>query len=191
MQLTDPMRRSIVAKLDGLLDLEEAEAMIADIPRDWPPDIVTAQILDLRLGETEARFRTEIADVRTEIAGVRTEIAGVRTEIADVRTEIATLAGRVDTRFAEVEGRIDTRFAEAEGRADARFAEAEGRADARFAEAEGRIDTRFAEADARFATLEARIEAVPDAVIRQLLFWLIPVILTAIGVSVALARMVG
>ena len=159
MQLTDPMRRSIVAKLDGLLDLEEAEAMIADIPRDWPPDIVTAQILDLRLGETEARFRTEIADVRTEIA---------------------TLAGRVDTRFAEVEGRIDTRFAEAEGRADARFAEAEGR-----------IDTRFAEADARFATLEARIEAVPDAVIRQLLFWLIPVILTAIGVSVALARMVG
>ena len=173
MQLTDPMRRSIVAKLNGLLDLEEAEAMIADIPRDWPPDIVTAQILDLRLGETEARFRTEIADVRTEIAGVRTEIA-------DVRTEIATLAGRVDTRFAEVEGRIDTRFAEAEGRADARFAEAEGR-----------IDTRFAEADARFATLEARIEAVPDAVIRQLLFWLIPVILTAIGVSVALARMVG
>lgn len=86
MQLTDPMRRSIVAKLDGLLDLEEAEAMIADIPRDWPVDVVTTQVLGLRLGETEA---------------------------------------------------------------------------------------------------------LPDAVIRQLLFWLIPVILTAIGVSVALARMVG
>jgi hypothetical protein len=113
MQLTDPMRRSIVAKLDGLLDLEEAEAMIADIPRDWPVD--------------------------------------VRKEIADVRTEIATFAGRVDTRFAEAEGRAETRF----------------------------------------AVLEARIEALPDAVIRQLLFWLIPVILTAIGVSVALARMVG
>ncbi len=86
MQLTDPMRRSIVAKLDGLLDLEEAEAMLADIPRDWPVDVVTTQVLGLRLGETEA---------------------------------------------------------------------------------------------------------LPDAVIRQLLFWLIPVILTAIGVSVALARMVG
>jgi hypothetical protein len=137
MQLTDPMRRSIVAKLDGLLDLEEAEAMIADIPRDWPVDVVTTQVLGLRLGETEARFGTEIA--------------GVRKEIADVRTEIATFAGRVDTRFAEAEGRAETRF----------------------------------------AVLEARIEALPDAVIRQLLFWLIPVILTAIGVSVALARMVG
>ena len=118
--------------------------MIADIPRDWPADVVTTQILDLRLSETEARFGTEIA-------GVRTEIADVRTEIADVRTEIATFAGRVDTRFAEAEGRAETRF----------------------------------------AVLETRIDALPDAVIRQLLFWLIPVMLTAIGVSVALARMVG
>ncbi len=125
--------------------------MIADIPRDWPADVVTTQILDLRLSETEARFGTEIAGVRTEIADVRTEIADVRTEIADVRTEIATFAGRVDTRFAEAEGRAETRF----------------------------------------AVLETRIDALPDAVIRQLLFWLIPVMLTAIGVSVALARMVG
>ncbi|MEZ5142178.1 MAG: hypothetical protein R2726_06605 [Acidimicrobiales bacterium] len=82
----------------------------------------------------------------------------------------------LDLRLRDTESRLRTEIAEV------RTEIAEVRTE--IAEGAGKVE-------ARLAALDTRMTDLPDLVIKQLLFWLVPVLLTAIGISVALARLVS
>jgi len=117
MALHEPIRSSIFLRFEELLGTEEAAAVMGQFPTYDLADVVTAEMLDLRLRETEQRVRTEIAEVRTEIAGVRGT-------------------------FGE-----------------------------------------------RLGSLETRVADLPDIITKQILFWLVPLFLTSIGMALAVARL--
>ncbi|MBI2705079.1 MAG: hypothetical protein HYX32_07290 [Actinobacteria bacterium] len=99
MALHEPIRSSIYLKFEELLGTDEAAALMQQFPTYDVSDVVTSEVLDVRLRETEHKSRADIAEVRSEIADVRAEIA-------DVRTEIATLEGRLDARMAAFETKL-------------------------------------------------------------------------------------
>ncbi len=74
---------------------------------------------------------------------------------------------------------------------DLRLRDTESRLRTEIAEVRTEIAEGAGKVEARLAALDTRMTDLPDLVIKQLLFWLVPVLLTAIGISVALARLVS
>jgi len=132
-----------------------------------------------------ASVKTEVAELRAElkieIAELRSEL---KTDIAELRSEMAIGFAAVESRFAGVDSRfagVDSQFAQVDSRfaqIDSRFAQV----DSRFAQ----VDSRFAQVDSRFAELRLQVRNDTRALIATQSAFL----LTAVGVALAIARLV-
>jgi hypothetical protein len=69
---------------------QQAKGVAAALAETATASLVTREYLDLRLGETEARLRGEIATIRVEVAAIRAEMGGMATkvELSESKTEI-------------------------------------------------------------------------------------------------------
>jgi len=90
----DASRVRALRKLEALIGLEEAHAIMESVPRfDWHQLATKADLAAATSGlATKDELRVLGAELRAEIAGLRTElhteIAGVRTETAGLRAEL-------------------------------------------------------------------------------------------------------
>ena len=121
---------------------------------------------------------------------VRSSIFRQFEELLGTEEAAALMAQFPDYDLAEVvtSEKLDLRLQETEQRIHAEMAEMK-------ADLHHELHSELSPINQRLCVVETKIDVLaatlPDVVIKQLLFWLVPVILTAIGLSVTLAKLVG
>jgi hypothetical protein len=75
-------------QLEETFGIEEASILMDRPPGGWS-DLVTNQILDLKIDALRSDLRTEMGELRSEL----------KLEISDVRVEMANLSASVDRRL--------------------------------------------------------------------------------------------
>jgi hypothetical protein len=186
--LHEPIRSSIFRRFEELLGTEEAAALMEEFPPYSVRDIVTVEILDLRLNETEARLRTEIVDMGAAIRGEMADMgAAIRGEMAEmgaaIRGEMAEMGAAIRGEMAEMGAAIRGEMAHADDSLRSGLAAHEVRLD--------KIDQELVRLNGRFDTVDARLEALPDVVIKALVWWFVPIAVTALIALGAIQRWVA
>jgi hypothetical protein len=91
----EEVRVRLRRKLEEAFGAEEASILMDRPPGGWT-DLVTNQMLDVKIDALRAELRGEMTELRGEIAELRGEF---RAEIAGVRREMAELNASVDRRL--------------------------------------------------------------------------------------------
>ena len=95
----EEVRLRLRRQLEDLFGAEEASILMDRPPGGWN-DLVTNQMLDLKIDALRSDLRSEMTALRSELRGEMAELRGEMVELrGDVRGEIAELNASVDRRL--------------------------------------------------------------------------------------------
>jgi len=170
MAISEESRHHLYQRLEAVLGPQEATTLMEHLPPVGWADVATKQDLaTLRIATNAA-----IEGLRAEVGGLRGEVGGLRAEVGGLRGEVGGLRGEVDGLRGEVVGL----------RADLGVMGGEVvglRADL------GVMGGEVVGLRADLGVMRQDIESALHAELNRLLLWLLPTLLTALGLVFAVA----